>query len=182
MAIEFSSPMYGAYNQTRSKPPVNPALHGQGSDPMSMFMEMMKAFFAQQQGGAAPNHVADIRELRNDPQGDMNKLYIPGQNNAANPFFNGTLPSSDALAARAAGNTNPAPPMSPPSHAMPNRTAPMAPPPFPNTDATRRPLPGGGFEQMIDPSLPDAMKYGDQNFWSALMPSKKGWKPGQTVR
>ncbi len=30
-----------------------------------------------------------LREARNDPQGDRNKMYMPGVDNAANPFSNG---------------------------------------------------------------------------------------------
>lgn len=60
----------------------------QDQNPFAMFMQWMMSQQPQQPVNNVPENLA---ALRNDPQGDRNKAYMPGVMNEANPFANGAF-------------------------------------------------------------------------------------------
>lgn len=71
--------------------PLQPSL---GITP-DMLMEIFKHMGQQPQQQQQPQDLgALLGQLRNDPQGDANHSYMPGMNNASNPFSNGFFQSS----------------------------------------------------------------------------------------
>jgi len=63
----------------------------QDQNPFAMFMQWMMSQQPQQPVNNVPENLA---ALRNDPQGDRNKAYMPGVMNEANPFANGAFLSN----------------------------------------------------------------------------------------
>lgn len=66
----------------------------QQANPFAMLMAPQEQ---QQQQNFVPENLA---ALRNDPQGDKNRSYVPGLMNESNPFSNGTFLGHDQRAAR----------------------------------------------------------------------------------
>lgn len=68
---------------------------GAAQDPMMMLLQrLMQPQPTPQASG--PDLGALLAQLRNDPQADQNKAYMPGVQNAANPFDNGFFNQSAA--------------------------------------------------------------------------------------
>ena len=141
-----------------AQPQVAAPQHQQGNI-WQLIAQLLQGGGAQQQ--MQNNTPANLAALRNDPQGDANKGYVPGVANQYNPFSNGFFnPASSQPHALA----NP-PPLSPPSHAMPQRPAPQpfVPPAFgltgPNTPqndaealaAYKKQVAPGGMAQARNP-------------------------------
>jgi len=93
MATSLDRP---AYNQTPTQQ--------QQQDPWAAIMPMLLAAFQQKQYSPMDEANADVSRLaalRNDPQGDRNRSYVPGAaaggpDAAGNPFTNGFFNSSAA--------------------------------------------------------------------------------------
>lgn len=86
----FAANMSDPYNQVSSRPPPE-------QNPFAMFMQWMMSQQPQQPVNNVPENLA---ALRNDPQGDRNKAYMPGVMNDANPFANGAFLSNSQRIAR----------------------------------------------------------------------------------
>jgi hypothetical protein len=84
----FSFGMAQPHSQVKSRQVEykRPELHGSNSpDPWQMILQLLS-----QQQPAQQNFVPEnLAALRNDPQGDRNRAYMPGVMNDANPFANG---------------------------------------------------------------------------------------------
>lgn len=74
---------------TQPKPTSQP----QHPDPWAMILQLMTQPQAPQHQGTDLSGL--LTQLRNDPQGDANKAYIPGQQGPGNPFSNGFFKTAE---------------------------------------------------------------------------------------
>lgn len=148
----------------------------------NMFALIASLLGGQQQQQPGLNLGALLTQMRNEPQGDANKGYVPGAmpgdaNAQHNPFANGFFQSQNQRIGNESaqlgqyGITGVQAGLAPIQHNpnQPSMGQPVqeAPPNFGGGfNPTTRGIPGG-FEGMINPNLPDAQKFADPNFFTA---------------
>jgi hypothetical protein len=168
-----------------------PQQQQQPTDPNQMMMQMFQQMMQQQQPQQqqqGPDLGALLAQLRNDPQGDQNKAYMPGVQNQANPFDNGFFKTGDqrqqitqdrglgglvggvGIPSRTDAATNPY--AFGPIGQMQEPMVPFAPGFDPQMLQQMSP-----FQGMIDPMQPDATKFSDQNFFQ-VQPGVSSLPPG----
>lgn len=157
-----------------------------------MFQQMMQQQQQPQHQQQGPDLGALLAQLRNDPQGDQNRAYMPGVNNEANPFSNGFFKTADqrhqieqdrglsglvggvGIPGRTDAATNPY------AFGAISTTPDSITPWQGGVNPTLRNAGGGLFEGMINPGLPDAQKYGDANMFG-IHPGQSSLPPGMVA-
>ncbi len=90
MASPFDPQSFTLGGQQQQNQPVPmPGGADGGMNPQMMQMLMQMLAPQQQQMPQGPDFGSLLTQMRNDPQGDRNKSYIPGEMNGSNPFSNG---------------------------------------------------------------------------------------------
>lgn len=164
-----------------------------GQNPWAMIAALMGQHSGYNPMGEAQADLLRLQGLRHNPQGDANLGYVPGIDSQSNPFSNGFFNSQASQMTQEArlasqgpnamnqwGQLGQVQGVDPVALQQANQQRQQAfgqnmhlnqqpaphfqSPPLMQASPYQHMLPGGGFEQIINPGLPDSQKYGDSNF------------------